>query len=115
MRNDEIMRLPDGSGCFTMSFPLPADHWLTAPGRNEPPMPMRRGTDDPSREESKASIIAAARYAIRATTGNGTEQDFDPDAMVQNFVIGLLGYYTPDGLSHIDDAPAPPGEDRRQG
>ena len=98
---EEVGLLPDGSGFATMSLPLPKDHWLTAEGFDEPPMPMRMGTDDPRREEMKKQIVAAGRYAVRAATGNGKIDDFDPDAMVDNFVIGLLGYYTPDGLSHI--------------
>lgn len=98
---EDMQRLPDGSGFAVMSMPLPKNHWLTAEGYNEPPMPMKAGTDDPKRPFLKAEIVAAARYAIRASTMNGKETDFDPDAMVNNFVIGLLGYYTPDGLSHV--------------
>lgn len=98
---EEMQRLPDGSGFAVMSMPLPKNHWLTAEGDNEPPMPMQAGTDDPRRPALKAYIVAAARYAIRASTMNGKDNDFDPDAMVNNFVIGLLGYNTPDGLSHV--------------
>jgi hypothetical protein len=96
-----VMDLPDGSGCFVASFPLPANHWLTQPGYNEPPMPMRVGTEDPRREELAEQIRAATRYAVRASTMNGAEMDFDPDAMVQNMVVGLLGYWTEDGLSKL--------------
>lgn len=76
-----------------------ADHWLMADGFNVPPMPMRMGTDDPGRDIKADQIRAAAKYAIRASTMNGKEIDFDPDAMVQNFVVALLGYWTPTGLS----------------
>jgi hypothetical protein len=78
------VRLPDGSGAFVASWPLPKTHWLYAEGRNEPPPPVipRHYADD---------VRAAARYAIRASTMNGKEADFDPDAMVQNVVVGLLG------------------------
>lgn len=96
---DEVGVLPDGSGFAVMSMPLPKDHWLTAEGANVPPMPMRCGTDDPGRAIKADQIKAAAKYAIRASTMNGKEIDFDPDAMVQNFVVALLGYWTPDGLS----------------
>ena len=82
-----------------MSMPLPTGHWLTAQGYDVPPMPMRMGTSDPGRAIKADQIRAAAKYAIRASTNNGQEIDFDPDAMVQNFVVGLLGYWTPDGLS----------------
>jgi ATP-dependent DNA helicase RecQ len=42
-------------------------------------------------------IAAAERMGVRATTINGTEEDFDPDAMVQNMVVGMVGYFTHDG------------------
>lgn len=98
--DDGITKLPDGSAFFTASFPLPKDHWLYAPGYNVPPMGHRLGVDSSHRKEWQEKVIAAARYAVRASTMNGKITDFDPDAMVQNMVIGLLGYYTPDGLGH---------------
>jgi hypothetical protein len=100
--------LPDGSGFATASFPLPTDHWLTAEGDNVPPMPMRIGTG-PERDILASQVREAARYAIRASTMNGKEEDFDPDAMVQNFVVAMLGYWTPSGLSSVPEA-NPPGE-----
>lgn len=98
---NEIGALPDGSGFATASFPLPKDHWLTQPGHNIPPMPWRLGIG-PVRDQLAEKIQAVARYAIRASTMNGTEDDFDPDAMVQNFIVGMLGYWTSDGLSSDD-------------
>lgn len=98
-RIEEVGALPDGSGFATMSMPLPQNHWLTAPGYNVPPMGMRMGTDDALRGVMTEKIRAAARYAVRGATMNGKENDFDPDALVQNMVVGLLGYHTPDGLS----------------
>lgn len=92
----EPIRLPDGSGAFTASWPLPKTHWLYAEGHEEPPMPMRVGVG-PQRNQLADLVRRAARYAIRASTMNGKETDFDPDAMVQNFVVGLLGYWTEDG------------------
>lgn len=100
---NEVGILPDGSGFATMSMPLPEDHWLLEIGSNVPPMPFRVGTDQPQlRKELDAMVVAAARYAIRAATMNGKEEDFDPDAMVQNFVVGMLGYCTPNALSQDD-------------
>jgi hypothetical protein len=61
-------------------------------------MPFRIGTDDPRRLEWCNKIREAAQYAVRASTRCGKEDDFDPDAMVQNMTIGMLGYSTPDGL-----------------
>lgn len=96
---DEIGRLPDGSGFATASFPLPKDHWLYAEGFNVPPMPFRMGTGDPRFHDFHDKARAAARYAIRSATMNGKDADFDPDAMVQNFLVGLFGYHTPNALS----------------
>jgi hypothetical protein len=105
---EHVERLPDGTGAAVLSMPLPADHWLTKPGYNVPPMVFRKGTDDPERQEWAEKIRAAGRYAVRCATINGTENDFDPDALVQNLVVGMLGYWTPDGLSSDADA-NPPG------
>jgi hypothetical protein len=60
------------------------------------PAPMRVGVG-PMRSELAKQIRAAARYAIRASTMNGKETDFDPDAMVQNMIVGMLGCWTNDG------------------
>lgn len=90
--------LPDGSAFLTAEFPLPKDHWIYG-NSTYPPMPMKMGTDDPNRKTMTAHITAAAQYAIKASTMNGQDNDFDPDAMVQNMIIGLLGYNTPTGLS----------------
>jgi hypothetical protein len=100
--------LPDGSVFGTLVLPLPKDHWLTQPGYNDPPMPFQVGTGDAElhglgREEWARRIRLAAKYAIRASTMNGKVTDFDPDAMVQNFIVGMLGYWTPDGLSSSSD------------
>lgn len=104
----EIGALPDGSGFATASFPLRKDHWLFADdGEYEPaPMPMRMGIHDPRRKWHEQAIRAAARYAVRASTMKGRDEDFDPDALVQNMVTGMLGYFTPDGTT--DDAWANP-------
>lgn len=107
---DGVTVLPDGSGFFTASFPLPKDHWLTADGHNVPPMPWRMKAGE-GRTTVAEKVREAAKYAIRASTANGTEQDFDPDAMVQNFVVAMLGYWTADGLSSdawANPDPVPP-------
>jgi hypothetical protein len=53
-------------------------------------MPMRVGVGS-KRDALAHQIRAAARYAIRASTMRGQEMDFDPDALAQNMVVGLLG------------------------
>lgn len=103
--------LPDGSGFATASLPLPKDHWLYAGRELEPPpMPLRM-LHGGTRHAMEAKVRAAARYAIRASTMRGRDNDFDPDAMVQNFLVGLLGYHTPDGLvdeKWMNPDPVPP-------
>lgn len=89
--------LLDGSAFTRASVPLPEDHWSTKPGHSVPPMPMRIGTG-PLRDALVEMVRDAVRYAVRASTTNGT-MDFDPDAMVQNMIVGLLGYWTEDGRS----------------
>jgi hypothetical protein len=92
------VRPPDGSGAFVASMPLPKDHWLYAEGHEESPARMRIG-NGAERKMMAERIRDAARYAIRASTMNGKEIDFDPDAMVQNMVVGMLGYWAEDGRS----------------
>lgn len=108
---EDAGRLPDGSGFAVMSMPLPDDHWIyeDKEGFSVPPMPMRMGTSDPRRQKRNEQVKAAARYAVKAATMDGKEMDFDPDALVQNMVVGLLGYHTPDGLSS-DEWANPPEE-----
>lgn len=84
--------LPDGSGFAMVNMPLPRGHWLYAEHDNVPPMPFKMGTEHPSYSTIKGDVEAAAKYAIRAATLNGKIVDFDPDAMAQNFVVGMLGY-----------------------
>lgn len=118
---EESALLPDGSGFAVMSMPLPPTHWIYGDPSVEnkgdnwsfepPPMTMRMGTDDPNRAGVAEAIRKAARYAIRASTGKGKDMDFDPDAMVQNMVTGLLGYHTPDGLDRTDSWANPSTED----
>ena len=86
--------LPDGSAFAIASFPLPKDHWLYAPreyatGAGEPlelPAPILT-------HGQREAVVAAIRYAVRGATMCGREQDFDPDAMVQNAVYALCGPY----------------------
>lgn len=98
--SDKITALPDGSAFSILSLPLPSDHWLYAPqeGWNDPPAGLLCGTDDPNRAILVEHVRAAARYAVRGATMNGTVMDFDPDALVQNMIVGLFGYCTSDGL-----------------
>lgn len=91
-------------GFATLSFPLRKDHWIFNEEEEPAPMSMRMGTDNPRREEMENRIRMAARYAIRESTRNGKDMNFNPDAMVQNFIIGTLGYYTPSGCDSENSA-----------
>lgn len=100
---EEIGILPDGSGFAVMSMPLSKGHWIyQVDESNEPPMPMRMGTNDPNRQGIANMLRAAGRYAIKVSTSNGKDMDFDPDALLQNLVVGMLGYWTPSGLSEME-------------
>jgi hypothetical protein len=85
--------LPDGSAFGTLSLPLPKDHWLYAPrtysqpDQTEPdelPVPILT-------HAQRETVVAAVRYAVRGATMCGQENDFDPDALVQNAVYALCG------------------------
>lgn len=99
---EHVEALPDGSGFATMSMPLPKDHWIYKRGPDgfslPPPMPFRMGINHPLRGEWHEKVREAAKYAIRGATMHGAENDFDPDALIQNLLVGLFGYHTTDGL-----------------
>ena len=89
--------LPDGSAFSVMSFPLPKAHWLYAP-REYASAEAIDPIDLPApilTHALRENVIAAIRYAIRASTNCGQENDFDPDAMVQNAVYALCCPYSP--------------------
>lgn len=100
VKDSPVTVLPDGSACAGVSMPLPKDHWIyDKTGRNKSPAPFRIGTKNPRRKIWEAKICDAARYAIRGATMCGADEDFDPDALVQNLIVGLLGEHTPNGTS----------------
>ena len=98
---DGVTILPDGSAFCTVSFPLPKDHWIYSTESESSPMPMQMGTDNPERQKFVKMLREAGKYAVRSATMKGKDMDFDPDALIQNLIIGFLGYYTPDGLSDV--------------
>ncbi len=130
---NECVLLPDGSGFATMSMPLAQTHWIYEKGADgfsaPPPMPFRMGSGDHvaiavfpnegwpdrsarlTRDEFAERIREAAKYAVRGATMHGQEMDVDPDALLQNLIVGLLGYWTVDGLS--GDALANPPDQQR--
>ena len=100
--------LPDGSGFGTMSYPLPKDHWIYKEREYEDGAIEPNDLPAPILTHSfRRQVIAAIRYAVRSATNCGKEDDFDPDALVQNAVYALCGPY---GAA----APTPPvSEDRK--
>ena len=100
--------LPDGSGFGIMSFPLPKGHWLYKESEYEEGAVYPSDLPAPILTHSfRQQVIAAIRYAVRSATNCGKEDDFDPDALVQNAVYALCGPY---GKA----APTPPvSEDRK--
>jgi hypothetical protein len=119
--------LPDGSGFMIGSFPLPKTHWIYGADKTEsygsfntPPMVLKMGANEMAiievghrrdaldKRKMVDLIRAAGKYAVRCATMNGKEMDFDPDALLQNLVVGFLGYWTDDGLDHDDDWANPP-------
>ena len=101
--------LPDGSGFGILSLPLPKDHWLYAEREYEEDAVEPKDLPAPILTHAlRQQVIDAIRYAVRSATNCGKEDDFDPDALVQNAVYALCGPY---GAA----APTPPvSEDRWQ-
>lgn len=99
-----ITRLPDGSGFFTASFPLPKDHWLYAPSCEgwdnerdcspDTPLPLLSNNQ-------REAVEVALKWAIRGATMNGKERDFDPDALMLNAAYAMCG----PGIPTIEPAP----------
>lgn len=89
-----MVELPDGSGFFVASFPLPTDHWLYAPGCQEWDNERDTSADTPQPildNSQREAVKAALRWAVRGATMNGTEPDFDHDALVLNAAYALCG------------------------
>lgn len=126
----EVGLLPDNSGFATMSMPLRKDHWIYgdkefADQYEPPPMVFKQGSGEVAqlaigdnsqqmtREQFAEQIRKAGRYAVRSATMQGKEMDFDPDALLQNLVVGFLGYWTENGLTGTDDDWANPPKFRQ--
>jgi hypothetical protein len=104
-----VMKLPDGSACAIVSFPLPKDHWLYAPltyttNRTDyEPDELPEPVLDP---KSRDAVVTAARYAVRAATMCGQEPDLDPDALVRNVAYALCGPCAPVSSASDDRSPS---------
>lgn len=101
----EVTALPDGSGFFTASLPLPADHWIYKAneygGAGEPEFVdlTKYNLNEAQQQMLETDLREAVKYAVRASTMCGKAMDFDPDAILQNFRVAVFGYYS--GLEHV--------------
>lgn len=89
-----MVELPDGSGFGVLSLPLPEDHWIYAPNCAEWDGARDTSADTPQPildNSQREAVKAAIRWAVRGATMNGTEPDFDPDALVLNAAYALCG------------------------
>lgn len=73
-----------GSG--VRKYGMRPDHWLYAERPDDFPQVVIGATD-----ANRDRVREAARYAIQGATDNGRILDFDPDAMVINFVNAICG------------------------
>jgi hypothetical protein len=91
-------KLPDGSAFGLLSLLLPEDHWIYAPQCAEWDDARDESADTPQpilTNQLRDHVVAAVRYAVRASTMCGKSPDFDPDALVQNAVYALCGPCSP--------------------
>lgn len=76
----------------TASMSLPSDHWIYEPEEDGPP--AIKVSDEAKKDQLRKVVAKAARNAIRAATMSGKEPDFDPDALVQNLLVQMIGPYS---------------------
>lgn len=84
------VELPDGSGVMTASWPLPKDHWIyhREEGEPGPLVPnLKHLSDHGARQDARRLL----KLAICRVTKDGSQMDFDPDAMVQECIRLLFG------------------------
>jgi hypothetical protein len=86
----DAIKTPDGFAAV-ISMLLPRDHWIYKE-TGDPPAPLKTESVK-IRLELESFFKDVLKYAIRASTNSGQDMDFDPDAMIQNFCVGLFGYY----------------------
>ncbi len=79
---------------LTAEMALPPDHWLYAPQCPDWDTERDTAADLPLpvlADDQRLAVKSAMRWAIRAATMNGADQNIDPDALVQNAVYALCG------------------------
>jgi len=86
----DAIKTPDGFSAV-VSFPLSKDHWIFKE-HGEPPALLQTDSIE-IRMQLESIFKEAVKYAVQASTMSGKDMDFDPDAMIKNFMIALFGYY----------------------
>lgn len=96
-----------GSGFAVLSLELPKDHWLyttTEDGFTPPaPWPLLYPGHTLAREYLSRELQPGVQYGIKTVTYNGREDDFDPDAMVNQILNGIFGVHTSTGRSTSEE------------
>jgi hypothetical protein len=93
----QITKLPDGSACFVGNMPLPKTHWIYKPSEEleQACVPVIPTTDtvvqEAFREQLRKEVSKAVKRSLNICTHQGTDMDFDPDAVVQTLLVELLG------------------------
>lgn len=81
--------------CAVASFPLPQTHWVY--GDMVEPVLL---TDSELSDGLRLKIREAMKYTIQACTSQGSDTDFDPDAMCQTLECALFGTVSRELLSN---------------
>ena len=90
----KLQELPDGSGFMLASFPLPQSHWIYHKKEHKEHVEgtLHQFVTEENYQNLKEKVQTAVRLAIQGATMSGKDMDFDPDALVQNAIIELLGH-----------------------
>lgn len=75
---------------LSMSLSLEAGHWSKQPA-GPLPEPLK-DLSEAEKEKLRPMVAQAVRHALKASTGSG-QYVLDPDALVQNTVVALVGPY----------------------
>ncbi len=90
----KLVELDDGSGFMLANLPLPKDHWIYEKREYKEHVEGTLGylVTQETYQDLKQKVQTAVKLAIQGATMSGKDMDFDPDALVQNAVVELLGH-----------------------
>lgn len=96
-----VVPIPNGDAFLAQNQISSPDHWIHVRGTHgitpPPPMPLRMGLG-PKRDVFQEKVRDAARWAVKAATGNGYDMRIDAEDTVNCFIVALIGYETETGL-----------------